>query len=118
MGTRHPATRVDGIAQRVGFNAIEQLVRHAGAVELGLQTSQITKALDRVAAGRNDERFGAGQLLRTQFAQLARTKQHLGRCEKRITVHTRSPYLYMCRVAAIIATAASDHAVCKALSQL
>ena len=40
-----------------------------------------------------------------------------GRREKRITVHTRSPYLYMCRVAAIIATAASDHAVCKTLSQ-
>ena len=41
-----------------------------------------------------------------------------GRREKRITVHTRSPYLYMRRVAAIIATAASDHAVRKALSQL
>ena len=41
-----------------------------------------------------------------------------GRCEKRITIHTRSPYLYMRRAAAIIATAASDHAVCKALSQL
>ena len=41
-----------------------------------------------------------------------------GRCEKRIAVHTRSPYLYMCRAAAIIATAASDQAVCKALSQL
>ena len=40
------------------------------------------------------------------------------RREKRIAVHTRFPYLYMCRVAAIIATAASDHAVRKALSQL
>ena len=60
MGTRHPATRVNGLAQRVGLNAIEQLMRHAGAIELGLQTSQISKALDRVAAGSNDERFGAG----------------------------------------------------------
>ena len=117
MGARHPATCVDGLAQRIGLNAIEQLVRHAGTIELGLQTSQISKTLDRVAAGGNDERFDAGQLLRAQLTQLARAKQHLGRCDKRITVHTRSPYLYMCRVAAIIATAASDHAVCKTLSQ-
>ena len=107
MGTRHPATRVDSLAQRVGLNTIEQLVRHAGTVELRLHALQISKALNRIAAGGNDERFGAGKLLRTQLAQLARAKQNLGRCEKRITVHTRSPYLYMRRVAAIIATAAS-----------
>lgn len=118
MGARHPATRIDGLAQGIGLNAIEQLMRHAGAFELGLHASQVSKALGRVAAGRNDERFGAGQLLRAQLAQLARAKQHLGRCEKRITVHTRSPYSYMCRVAAIIATAASGHAVRKTLSQL
>ena len=41
-----------------------------------------------------------------------------GRCEKRIAVHTRSPYLNMRRVAAIIATAASDNAACKTLSLL
>ena len=41
-----------------------------------------------------------------------------GRCEKRIAVHTQSPYLYMCRAAAIIATAASGHAIRKTLSQL
>ena len=107
MGTRHPATRVDGLAQRVGLNTFEQLVRHAGAVELHLHALQISEALNRIAASGNDERFGAGKLLRTQLAQLARAKQHLGRCEKRITVHTRSPYFYMRRVAAIIATAAS-----------
>ena len=107
MGMRHPATRIDGLAQRVGLNTVEQLVRHAGAVKLRLHALQISKALNRIAAGGNDERFGAGKLLRAQLAQLARAKQNLGRCEKRITVHTRSPYFNMRRVAAIIATAAS-----------
>ena len=35
-------------------------------VRARLHASQVSKALDRVAAGRNDERFGAGQLLRAQ----------------------------------------------------
>ena len=82
MGAGHPATFIDSLAQRVGLNTVEQLVGHAGTVELGLHASQISKALDRVAAGRDDERLGTGKLLRAQLTQLARAKQHLGRCEE------------------------------------
>ena len=96
MGARHPATRVDGFAQRVGFNAVEQLVFHAGTVELGLHALQISKALDRVAARGNDERLGTRKLLRAQLAQLARAKQHLSRREKCIAVHaTISSRIYV-----------------------
>ena len=96
MGARHPATHVDGFAQRVGLNAVEQLVYHAGAIELGLHALQISKALDRVAAGRDDERLGTGKLLCAQLAQLARAKQHLGRREECIAVHaTISSRIYV-----------------------
>ena len=87
MSARHPATCVDGFAQRIGLNAVEQLVRHAGAVELGLHALQISKALDRVTARRDDERLGTGKLLCAQLAQLARAKQHLSRREECIAVH-------------------------------
>ena len=87
MGARHPATCVDGFAQRIGLNAVEQLVCHAGAIELGLHALQISKALDRIATSRDDKCLGTGKLLCAQLAQLARTKQHLGRREECIAVH-------------------------------
>ena len=96
MGARHPATCVDGFAQRVGLNAVEQLVCHASAIELGLHALQISKALDRIATSRDDKCLGTGKLLCAQLAQFARAKQHLSRREECIAVHaTISSRIYV-----------------------
>ena len=72
--TRHPASRVHGVAQGVGLDAVKEDVLYAGAVELSLHARKIAICLNGLAARGNQKGALARQLLVSELIELAWSK--------------------------------------------
>ena len=86
LGAREPAAVVDGLAQRVRLDAVEQHVRDAGAVELGERAVEVAVGLDGLAARGHDQGALAGELLVAELGELPGAEEHAGLGKERVRV--------------------------------